>query len=83
MEIFLKSKPKNKEIFDKLFEQKDEIEEITGKLDWHRSDDNIRSVIAIECERETTEENYAEIFKFFREKTEKFREAFQERLQSL
>lgn len=83
LEIFLKSKPKNKEIFEKLFEQKDEIEAITGKLDWHRSDDNIRSVIAIECERETTEENYAEIFKFFREKTEKFREAFQERLQSL
>lgn len=83
LEIFLKDKQKNKEIFDKLFEQKDAVETVTGTLDWHRSNDTIRSIIAIECGYKTTEENYPKIFQFFREKTEKFREAFEERLKSL
>ncbi len=83
LEMSLKSQIKNKEVFDKLFSQKDEIEAITGKLDWNRSDDTIRSIISIYCDYETAEENYPKIFQFFREETEKFRKAFEDRLKSL
>ena len=79
VEIYINSgsKERNKEIFDKLFEHKEQLESELGKLNWVRHNDKV--TCSINTERAlvyTHPEDRKKIFEFFVEYTDKFRYSF-------